>query len=139
MRQHLAAETTRVVTAVWWGVYSVRDALMELRGQAFLISERNGVDEKIADAVAMSAFDDEMQRQEAEHGDSIAAMSQAAYLLLRQGKSLKDARSAVAAVARDRPIQPTPHMMTHALEHAASEHRKAERWHAWQTQREMAE
>lgn len=135
MRQHLAAETTRVVTAVWWGVYPVAEALRELRGQAFLISERNKVPPEIADAVAVNAFDEEMQRQEDTHAASIHAMQDAALIELREGRGVKSARRAVAQIARELALAPTTYMMTHALERAAAQHRKAERWQA----QEMAE
>ena len=130
MRQHLAPETLRVVSAVWWGVYSVTEAIRELRGQAFLIAKRNRVEPDIADAVAVNAFDEEMQRQEQEHETSIEAMRQAAFIALRQGADLSAARKVVAQTARDRPLMPTREMMTHALERAAQDLRRAEKWWA---------
>ena len=108
------------------------DALSELRGQAFLISERNKVDPEIADAVAINAFDAEMQRHEDAHVETIQAMQESAFLAFRQGAGLKAARQSVAAVARGAALTPTTTMMTHALERAAAQHRKAERWQAAQ-------
>lgn len=127
MRQHLAAETTRVVTAVWWGVYTVRDALRELRGQAFLIAQRNGVDEKLADAVAVSAFDDEMQRQEAEHTTSADVMAQAALVCLQSGMPEAQARRVMAQHAQDRPLAPPLHIVTQAWERAKREYQFSQR------------
>jgi hypothetical protein len=124
MRQHLAPETLRVVSAVWWGVYTVRDALDDLRGKAALISAKNRVAPALADAVAVSAFDDEMQRHEQEHETSLRVMETAALACLSAGQSDAMARGQIKLHAQDRPIPPPLNLLQQAYDNA-------KRRHAW--------
>jgi hypothetical protein len=128
IRQQIAQETARVVTAVWWGVYTIEDAAQELRGIAYMTANKCKVDPAIADAVAISALDEEMQRQEAEHQDSVEIMAQAGFLALQEGADRAKCRAVIVAHAKDRPLPPMPHLLTQALELAASRQRKAEFW-----------
>lgn len=128
IRQQIAQETTRVVTAVWWGVYTIEDAAQEIRGIAFLTAGKCKVDPAIADAVAISAIDEEMQRQESEHDASVEAMAQAGFLALQDGADRAKCRAVIVAHAKDRPLPPMPHLLTQAMDMAASRQRKAEFW-----------
>ena len=136
IRHNLRAETERVVTAVWWGVYTIEDAAQELRGIAYMIAGRCKVDPAIADAVAISALDEEMQRQEGEHADSVEIMAQAGFLALQDGADRAKCRAVIVAHAKDRPLPPMPHLLTQAMDMAAARQRKAEFW--WK-RRETAE
>jgi hypothetical protein len=136
IRQQLANETTRVVTAVWWGVYTIEEAAQELRGIAYMMAGKCKVTPAVADAVAISAIDEEMQRQEAEHQESVEAMAQAGFLALQQGADRADCRAAIVAAAKERPLPPMPHLLTQAMDMAAARQRKAEFW--WK-RRETAE
>jgi hypothetical protein len=128
IRQHIRAEAERVVTAVWWGVYTIEDAAKELRGIAYMKAGRCKVDPALADAVAISALDEEMQRHEGEHAQSVEAMAQAAFLALQDGATQAQVRALIAQYAKDRPLAPMPHLLTLALEEAARRQRKAEYW-----------
>lgn len=128
IRQQIAKETVRVVTAVWWGVYTIEDATQELRGIAYMAAGKCKIDPAIADAVAISAIDEEMQRQEAEHQDSVEIMAQAGFMALQDGADRAKCRAAIVAYAKDRPLPPMPHLLTQALDMAVSRQRKAEFW-----------
>lgn len=122
MREHLAPHTTRVVTAVWWGVYTVPEAIRELQGQAHLISQKNRVAPALADAVAIAAFDDEMQRHEAEHETSLRVMETAALACLAAGQPDALARAQIKLHAKDRPIPPPLNLLQQAYDNARRRH-----------------
>lgn len=136
IRQNIRAETERVVTAVWWGVYTIEDAAQELRGIAYMTAIKCKIDPAIADAVAISALDEEMQRQEAEHQNSVEIMDHAGFIALQDGANRAQCRAVIVAHAKDRPLPPMPHLLTQALDMAVSRQRKAEFW--WK-RRETAE
>lgn len=136
IRHNIAYETTRVVTAIWWGVYTIEDAAHELRGIAYMTAIKCKVDPKIADAVAISAIDEEMQRQEEEHQQSVEIMAEAAFLALQAGATRERCKAIIAQMAKDRPLPPMHHLLTQVLDIAASRQRKAEFW--WK-RREQAE
>lgn len=128
VRGYLKPEVQRVVTAVWWGIYTLEGAISEARGCAQLIAQKTKVDPDLADAVALSAVDEEMQRQDAEHKDTFFALAEAAFFALRAGKNRSDVRRIIAELAKTRPLLPLPQTMTDALEEGARRHRKAEYW-----------
>ena len=136
IRTHLKPEAQRVVTAVFWGRYTVEDAAKELRGIAFMLAAKCKVDPTLADDVAISAVDEEMQRQELEHEATLEALTQAAFIALRDGADFAQARRVVAAEAAQRPLAPPLPILTAAIEAAAQQARRAEYW--WKT-RETAE
>jgi hypothetical protein len=136
IRTHLKSEAHRVVTAVFWGRYTIEDATKELRGIAYMIAVKCKVEPAIADDVAVSAIDEEMQIQESAHLESLEAMTELAFLGLRDGADLAAAKKIIADEAARRPLSPPLPVLTAALEGAAQRHRKAEYW--WKT-REKAE
>jgi hypothetical protein len=136
IRTHLKPEAQRVVTAVFWGRYTVEDATRELRGIAFMLAGKCKVEPALADDVAISAVDEEMQRQEAEHQATLEYLAQAAFIAIRDGADLAKARRVVAAEAAQRPLAPPLPILTAAIEAAAQQARRAEYW--WKT-RERAE
>ena len=78
-------------------------------------------------AVAASAFDDEMQRQEVEHEASVAVMTQAALASLHAGLPEAAAKASVAQHAKDRPLPPPLYLVTQAWEKAKREYGFAQR------------
>ena len=136
VRGHLKPEAHRVVCAVYWGGYTIEDAARELRGQAHLIAHKCKVDPDLADDVAISALDEEMQRHEAEHTATYWALVEVALTALREGASFNALRRIVAAAAAERPLPAPTHVLTAAVERAAEDFRKAEYW--WK-KRESAE
>jgi hypothetical protein len=132
----LRHDLNRAAAAVWWGVYTVEDALQEIRGQAFLAAERMKIDPGLIDAAAVEWLDEELSRHEDEHSTSLQAMTDAALVVLRQSGTRVQVRRAVAVCAADRPLLPPPHIMNAAVEAAAQQQRRAEFW--WK-KRESAE
>lgn len=136
VRVRVKRELERVITAVWWGVYTVEDAAAEFRGIANMMAKRTGVDPDLIDKAAIEWLDQEMERHEAEHEASVKAMTDAAFIALREGANQAEARRIVAQHAADRPLPPPQHLLTVALEAAAKQHRMA---NAWWKKRESAE
>ena len=128
VRVRLRRELYRVACAVWWGVYTIEDASRELRGQAFLMAERMKINPDLIDAAVPQWLDQELSRHETEHTDSLEAMTQAAFVAIREGNTQAHVRRAVAQCAADRPIPPPRHLLTVAMEAAAQQQRRAEYW-----------
>lgn len=128
LRGYVKPEVERVVLAVWWGLYTLEDAIEEARGIARLIAQKAKVLPEIADAVALSAVDEEMQRQEAEHAKTFEVLAEAAAGAIRDGMSRRDARRLIAELAKTRPLLPLPQTLAGALEEGARRQRKAEYW-----------
>ena len=128
VRIRLRHDLERVVTAVWWGVYTLEDALLELRGQAYLIAVRMKIAPEMIRDACVDWIDLEMARHEAEHAASREAMIEAALAVLRENGTRAAVRKAVSECARDRPLLPPTHIMNSAVEIAALEHRRAETW-----------
>lgn len=128
LRGYVKPEVQRVVLAVWWGLYTLEDAIEEARGIARLIAQKAKVSREIADAVALSAVDEEMQRQEAEHAKTFEVLAEAAAGAIRDGMSRRDARRLIAELAKTRPLLPLPQTLASALEEGARRQRKAEYW-----------
>lgn len=128
LRGYLKPEVERIVLAVWWGLYSLEEGIKEARGIAAMIATKAKVAPEIADAVVLSAVDEEMQRQEAEHEKTFEVLAQAAFAAIRDGMSRRDARRIIADIAKTRPLLPLPHILADALEEGARRQRKAEYW-----------
>lgn len=128
IRRYLKPEIERVVIAVWWGIYTLEDAIKEARGIAFMLAEKTNVAPSVADAVALAAIDEEMQRQEAEHEKTFEVLAQAAQSAIQNGNSRRDVRRLIADLAKTRPLLPLPHILTDAMEEGARRQRKAEYW-----------
>lgn len=136
VRIRLADDLDRVATAVWWGRYTVEDALREIRAAAHIVAMRMKIDPILIDAAVPDWLDEELTRHEAAHAASLEAMTAAGVAALRRGGARAAVRRAVALCAADQPILPPLHIMDSAVEAAAIEHRRAESW--WR-KREAAE